>query len=102
MSVLTDEQVSTLIGRAMISSAVNTVVCGDSAFRTALQEAARLGAEIEREACAKVCEDIAEAHLRSGRYSSVVADHSVRAGGQVDGAEECAEAIRARAGKEGG
>jgi hypothetical protein len=53
------------------------------------QEVAR-----ERERCAKVCDDIAEAHQRSGRYVSVVADHSVRAGGQVDGAEECARSIR--------
>jgi hypothetical protein len=48
----------------------------------------------ERERCARICDDIAKRHLCSGRYTSVVADHSVRAGGQVDGAEECAAAIR--------
>jgi hypothetical protein len=48
----------------------------------------------ERERCAIVCEQIAKRHLQSGRYVSAVADHSVRAGGQVDGAEECARAIR--------
>lgn len=51
-------------------------------------------AESTKERCAKVCEAVAERHLSSGRYVSVVADHSVRAGGQVDGAEECARAIR--------
>ena len=48
----------------------------------------------ERERCAKLCDDISERHQRSGRYVSVVADHAVRAGGQVDGADECARAIR--------
>ena len=48
----------------------------------------------QREQCAKLCEQIATQHLSSGRYLSVIADHSVRAGGQVDGAEECARAIR--------
>lgn len=50
----------------------------------------------EREANARVCDDIEEKHLQSGRYASVIADHSVRAGGQVDGAKECAAAIRSR------
>ena len=48
---------------------------------------AATAAAIER--CAKVCESVAERHLTSGRYISAVADHSIRAGGQVDGAEEC-------------
>lgn len=34
----------------------------------------------ERERCALLCEDIADRHLRSGRYVSTVADHSVRVG----------------------
>jgi len=42
----------------------------------------------------RLCDEIADRHLSSGRYVSVVADHSTRAGGQVDGAEECARAIR--------
>lgn len=63
--------------------------------RAAIEAAIAEAVAAERERIAKLCEDIAERHLRSGRYVSVVADHSVRAGGQVDGAEECAAAIRA-------
>jgi hypothetical protein len=46
------------------------------------------------EACAVKCETISDRHLSSGRYCSVIGDHSVRAGGQADGASECAAAIR--------
>lgn len=53
-------------------------------------------AEAEREANAQLCEQIAVEHLSSGRYVSVIADLSVRAGGKGDGASECAAAIRSR------
>jgi hypothetical protein len=59
-----------------------------------VQAAYAAGVLAERERCAKVCDAIADRHLSSGRYSSIIADHSLRAGGQVDGAEECAKAIR--------
>ena len=47
-----------------------------------------------RERLAVLCEEIGDKHLASGRYASVIADASVRAGGQVDGAYECARSIR--------
>jgi len=48
--------------------------------------------------CARMCKDIAERHVCSGRYVSDVAEHSVFAAGQADGAEECATAICERFG----
>ena len=62
--------------------------------RAAASIAWSAAAERTKERCAQLCDEIAERHLSSGRYVSVVADHSTRAGGQVDGAEECARAIR--------
>lgn len=61
-------------------------------------ERARQAALIE---AAELCEQIADKHLSSGRYVSVVADHAVRAGGQVDGAEECSAMLRAKAKEKG-
>jgi hypothetical protein len=58
-------------------------------------ELAWIAWQAAREQSALACERVAEKHLNSGRYVSVIADHSTRAGGQVDGAEECAKAIRA-------
>ena len=46
------------------------------------------------ERAARECSAIAQKHLSGGRYASIVADHAVRAGGMVDGSEECASAIR--------
>jgi hypothetical protein len=66
----------------------------DDAVREYATAYAAAAVAAERERCARICDDIAKRHLCSGRYTSVVADHSVRAGGQVDGAEECAAAIR--------
>jgi hypothetical protein len=54
---------------------------GELVWNAALDEAAR------------TCEKISASHLNSGRYVSVVADHSVRAGGQADGAGQCFWAI---------
>ena len=80
-----------------IAPACKPLGCSDCNCAVPADVYAALGrafVEVERERCAKLCDDISERHLRSGRYVSVVADHAVRAGGQVDGADECARAIR--------
>lgn len=81
----------------------STIVAPAEAFaalehyvRTYAEQYGRLCAEAEREACAKLADEIAEKHLNSGHYISIVGDRAVRAGGQVDGAKESARAIRAR------
>jgi hypothetical protein len=68
----------------------------ENQLRTYAEQYGRLCAEAEREACAQVCDEVAQKHLNSGHYISIVGDRAVRAGGQVDGAEESARAIRAR------
>ncbi len=80
-----------------IAPACKPLGCSDCNCAVPADVYAALGrafADAERERCAKLCDDISERHQRSGRYVSVVADHAVRAGGQVDGADECARAIR--------
>ena len=77
--VLTDEQVRELMCRAHLRRY-------DLPTIAILQDAARLGAEIEREACAKVCE-------AQPFRSDIQID--------VETARTCAVAIRARAGKDG-
>lgn len=62
-------------------------------YATSIYDFAHAVASLTLERCAEICEGVAEKHLTSGRYASVVADHSVRAGGQADGANECANAI---------
>ena len=62
--------------------------------RYALAVVAPLIAAAEREACAKVAEDMAEAWAKEWRDSLKASSHTE---GQSDGADEVAAAIRARA-----
>lgn len=57
---------------------------------------ARAVAAHEREANARVCDDIVAKHAASGAYVSTAPERGIYARGTVDGAEQCAAAIRSR------
>lgn len=58
---------------------------------SALERFAELVAAAEREACAKVCEDISDAAWEVCESNYTLQDH-----GQCSGAKKCEQAIRAR------